>query len=172
LVRSALASPYLGFIGCAEGGEVKNLNLRYELEGTQTGAAAGIIRIGGAAGCAAGTSFDTVTVAGTIDVTASALVYIGGIAGEMRQSSSTYPVIRQSSFTGTVAAVSPADVYAGGIFGHGDAGGIKSSYAAGTVSAESSTGGTAYAGGIVGFSSMGRSSGGALILQRVTRRAA
>jgi hypothetical protein len=156
----ALASPYLGFIGRAEGGEVKNLNLRYELEGTQTGTAAGRLCIGGAAGSAAGTSFDTVTVSGTISVTASAPVYIGGIAGEMGQFASLYPAIRQSSFTGTVAAVSPEDVHAGGIFGHGSAGGISGSYAAGTVSAESSAGGTAYAGGIAGGSSISRSISG------------
>jgi hypothetical protein len=181
----ALASEYMGFFGYTEGGEIKNLNIKYELGGTVNNTSTDYyVYAGGIAGRAEGTRISNARVSGSFRVSSSAnsIFYIGGItgayfngiienchvdsvelgggatadiitggiAGELDSNAFSPPVIKSSSFTGTVIVQSDTgSAYGGGIAGQSSGGTITACYAAGTIDVSSSSA-DAYSGGIVG----------------------
>jgi hypothetical protein len=152
----ALAAEYMGFFGYTEGGEIKNLHIKYELGGTVNNTSTGYwCYSGGIAGRAEGTNISNARVSGSFTVSSSVdSSYIGGIAG--------------AYFNGTIENCHVASVELGGDAPGVCAGGIagelqtnisntpaiKSSSFTGAVIVQSNPG-SAYGGGIVGQSYSG-----------------
>jgi hypothetical protein len=153
----ALVSEYMGFFGYTEGGEIKNLNIKYELGGTVNNTSTDYyVYEGGIAGYAEGTRISNARVSGSFRVSSSAnsIFYIGGIAGAYFDG-----VIENCHVTSVeLGGDATADIIAGGISGElGSTGGIpaiKSGSFTGTVVVQS-TGNSAYGGGITGQSYSG-----------------
>jgi hypothetical protein len=154
----ALAAEYMGFFGYTEGGEIKNLNVKYELNGTVNNTNTDYyIYAGGIAGRAEGTSISNARVSGSFTVSSSAnsIFYIGGITGAYFNGTIENCHVTSVELRGGA----PASVCAGGISGELQSNAfsppaIKSSSFTGTVVVQSGTG-SAYGGGITGQSHSG-----------------
>jgi hypothetical protein len=151
----ALAAEYMGFFGYTEGGEIKNLHIKYELGGTAHNTNTNYyIYAGGITGRAQGTTISNARVSGSFRVSslADSAFHIGGIAGAYYNG-----IIENCHVTGAElgGGAAAADISAGGIAGElastGSTPAIKSSSFTGTVVIQSDTG-SAYGGGIVGRS--------------------
>ena len=150
---AALSGAYLGLFGCTDGADIQNLTVVYNL--TASSSYSGIQWLGGLAASATGTLISGVHVKGTIQHTASNSLNIGGLVGGAggNSGSSTDTRIYGSSFAGVLNGNGTMGVSAGGILGglngSTDNAIIETSYAAGIISA-TSTSAYVYAGGIAG----------------------
>jgi hypothetical protein len=146
---------YLGLFGATNGATIENLTIRYN-NLTVNSSSTATRWMGGLAATATNTSINGVHVKGTIQYTAAGALYLGGLVGGAGGSSSRSEEtsIFASSFTGTLVGTGAQDVSVGGILGvinsSSDDARIKESYAAGTIHADSSSAGNAFAGGIAG----------------------
>jgi hypothetical protein len=154
----ALASEYMGFFGYTEGGEIKNLNVKYELGGTVNNTSTDYyVYAGGIAGYAEGTRISNARVSGsfTVSSAANSIFYIGGITGAYFNG-----IIENCHVTSVeLGGDATADIIAGGIAGElqtniSNTPVIKSGSFTGRVVVQSSTG-SAYGGGIAGQSYSG-----------------